>query len=58
VTFDAELLHRLDDIERAQADGEIGLLYKALKDHPLIRWKESVKKVVGLELAERAGLDT
>lgn len=58
VTFDEDLLYRLDAIERAQADGEIGLLYRALKGHPLIRWKESIKKVVGLELAERAGLDT
>jgi hypothetical protein len=57
VTFDAELLHRLDDIERAQADGEIGLLYKALKDHPLVRWKESIKKVAGLPLATEAGED-
>ena len=58
VTFNEELLYRLDEIERAQADGEIGLLYKALKGNSLVRWKESIKKVVGLELATEAGLDT
>lgn len=58
VAFTEELLYRLDEIERAQADGEIGLLYRELKGHPLVRWKESIKRVVGLELATEPGLDT
>lgn len=58
VTFDGELIERLDAIERSQTDAELLKLYDALKDHPLVRWKESVKKVVGLELATEAGLDT
>jgi DNA repair photolyase len=50
-------LCRLDAIERAQADGEIRLLYKALKDHPLVRWKGSIKKVVGIETPSSPGMD-
>jgi hypothetical protein len=57
VNFDAGLLQRLDALEMAQADGEIGLLHKTLQHHPLVRWKESIKKVVGLPLATEAGTD-
>ncbi|NQT12908.1 MAG: hypothetical protein HQ582_09165 [Planctomycetes bacterium] len=32
-------------------------VYHELKDLPYIRWKESYKKVLGLELAKAAGLD-
>ncbi len=44
-------------IEREQSDGEIRKLYGLLRRHPLIRWKESIKEVVGLPLADQAGLD-
>jgi DNA repair photolyase len=57
VSFAGELIERLDAIERNQADGQIELLYSWLKNHPLVRWKESIKKVVGLELATESGLD-
>jgi len=57
VKFDAELLRRLAEIERWQADGEISRLYLELKAHPLVRWKESIKRVVGLDLATEPGLD-
>lgn len=32
-------------------------VHERLKDHPLIKWKESLKKVFGLEIPEEAGLD-
>jgi hypothetical protein len=38
-------------------DDEIEAIYEALKDEPLVRWKESIKKVMGLPPAEKAGLD-
>ena len=44
-------------IRNEQTDFRIRLLYEALKDHPLIRWKESVKAVAGLELLSESGLD-
>ena len=47
-TYDKELLRRIDEIECNQADGQINLLYDSLKDHPLVKWKDSIKKVVGL----------
>lgn len=38
-------------------DDKVKALYKALKSEPLIRWKESIKKVVGLEVPTKKGLD-
>ncbi len=32
-------------------------LYAKYKDHPQIKWKESIKKAVGLDLPARVGLD-
>lgn len=40
-----------------QNDEAIRALYERLKSRPVVRWKESVKKVVGLELPTKAGLD-
>lgn len=44
-------------IKDGQTDEQIREIYRALRDNPKIRWKESVKKVVGLELAKVAGQD-
>ena len=44
-------------IEANQTDDKIRVIYQALKDEPLVRWKESVKKVIGLKLADEAGMD-
>jgi valyl-tRNA synthetase len=44
-------------IEVNQTDEKIHAIYQSLKDEPLVRWKESVKKVIGLKLAEKAGED-
>jgi len=32
-------------------------VYDRLKDHPLIKWKESMKEALGLEIPEEDGLD-
>lgn len=32
-------------------------VYNRLKDHPLIRWKESMKEALGLEIPDEIGLD-
>jgi DNA repair photolyase len=44
-------------LEGAWSDNTIKFLYNRLKDDPLIKWKNSVKEVVGLSLNERAGMD-
>ena len=32
-------------------------LYHKYKDNPKIKWKESIKKIVGIEIPTEAGLD-
>ena len=44
-------------IEAGQTNQRVQLIYAALKDHPKIRWKESYKRVLGIDLAPRPGLD-
>jgi len=41
----------------SQTDYCIKKLYARLKDHPDVKWKESIKKVVGLEVPTEKGLD-
>lgn len=40
-----------------QGDERIRLLYESLRSNPLVRWKESIKLVVGLPPATARGLD-
>jgi DNA repair photolyase len=40
-----------------QTTAKIVQIYHQLKDNPLVRWKESVKEDVGLELVTESGLD-
>jgi DNA repair photolyase len=51
--FDKEI----ERITLGQSDQELRLLYKELEHVDKIRWKESVKEVLGLPLASEAGLD-
>lgn len=44
-------------LERSQSDARIQELYLDLKDNPMVRWKESIKAVVGLEVATEKGTD-
>jgi hypothetical protein len=48
---------RVKEIENGQTDERIREIYDALKDEPLIRWKESFKEVLGLKLPTESGLD-
>ena len=47
----------VERIRNEQKDRNIIDLYEELKQRPLIRWKESIKLVVGLPLATESGLD-
>jgi hypothetical protein len=33
-------------------------IYETFKSDPMVKWKESIKKVVGIPPVERAGMDT
>lgn len=44
-------------IEAGQTDERIREIYEALRNEPKIRWKESFKTVLGLELATEPGQD-
>lgn len=44
-------------LERGQSDERIKYIYNQLKGHPKVRWKESIKKVVGIPLETEAGTD-
>lgn len=57
VQWNTEFAARVRRLERSQSDERIHELYLTLKDNPKVRWKESIKKVVGLELATEKGLD-
>ncbi len=43
--------------ERLRADEAVIELYKRYANDPLIKWKESIKKVVGIEIPAERGLD-
>ena len=48
---------RADQLIEWQSDGNIKQLYGQFKDNPKIKWKESIKKVLGLKIPIEAGLD-
>jgi len=50
-------LEDIERLERGQSNEEIWRIYNALKDQPVVRWKESIKKVVGIPLETEAGTD-
>ncbi len=47
----------IENIEAEQTDEIVRRIYEQLKHEPKIRWKESFKSVLGLELAAQAGED-
>ena len=52
-----EILVRADALIKSQNDDAIKQLYNRYKDNPKIRFKESIKKIVGMELQSKAGMD-
>ncbi len=51
---DPKAIQRIKD---GQTDKRVRDIHAALKDEPKVKWKESFKKVLGLKLADEAGLD-
>lgn len=52
-----EARRRVREVLDGQRDEKIFEIHRQLADEPLVRWKESIKEVVGLALPNEAGLD-
>jgi DNA repair photolyase len=50
-------IDKAEELIRLQSKGFIPGLYRRYKDNPKVKWKDSIKKVVGLEVATEPGLD-
>lgn len=46
----------IQKIEQGQSDDAVGEIYETLKDLPLIRWKKSIREIIGLEVSEEQDL--
>lgn len=54
---DVNMLELGRRLEEMQNDEAIWALYERYKNDPIIKWKESIKEVVGLDLPTEKGLD-
>lgn len=54
---DAEVRARADQLFSRWDDVALIMLYRRLKDNPMIRWKDSIKMVVGLGRPTQRGMD-
>ena len=46
-----------EELIKSQSDGWAQGLYQHFKDNPQIKWKDSLKKVLGLDRPSEMGLD-
>ena len=44
-------------IREGQTDDHIRIIYESMRHEPKVKWKESIKRVVGLEISARPGMD-
>jgi len=54
---DGNLMRAIEQIRRGQAKSVINAIYDRHKDNPLIRWKNEIKKIVGIPIPKKNGLD-
>ena len=54
---DMVLSQAANRIRHGQTDVKIRQIYKRHKENPLIRWKKEIKKVVGIPVSKKNGLD-
>lgn len=54
---DPKMLDAAEKLLATQTDEKIKNLYELYKSDPVIKWKESIKKVVGIEVPTELGLD-
>jgi hypothetical protein len=55
---DDETIERYNQLMDWQTDENIKAIYEKYKDDPLIKYKESIKKVIGLKIPLERGLDS
>ncbi len=55
---DSVTIQKTEQLELWQEDENIEQLYSQFKDNPLIKWKDSIKKVVGIKVSTKAGIDS
>jgi DNA repair photolyase len=54
---DAATIVKAKELIASQSDNAIMQIYNSLKNNPKVKWKESIKKVVGIPISNEAGLD-
>jgi len=54
---DAAALRRAEELMALQSEDNIRALYARYQQDPLIKWKDSIKSIVGIERPGKAGLD-
>ena len=54
---DPVMQRAIEKIRSEQNDSAIKSIYDRNRDNPIIKWKKEIKKVVGIPLADRNGLD-
>ena len=54
---DVQTINRAKELIELQSDEYIKSLYEMFKDSKKVKWKDSIKKIVGIEVATTRGLD-
>ena len=54
---DAVLRKEINKIKSGQTDDAIKSIYSRHRDNPMIKWKKEIKRVVGIPLAKKNGMD-
>jgi DNA repair photolyase len=47
----------IDKVKNGQNDSAIKSIYNRHRNNPMIKWKKEIKKVVGIPLAKKNGMD-
>lgn len=55
--YTPEIVEKAEQLERWCSNSEIEQLYRKYKKNKKIKWKESIKKIIGLEIPVKKGLD-
>lgn len=55
--YDQETLDKANHLYKLQSDQRIIDTYLRYRTHPKIKWKESIKKIVGIDIPTEKGLD-
>lgn len=55
--MDSDILERARQLTATLSDDYIRQLYQQYKDNPKIKWKDSIKRILGISIAWKAGMD-